>query len=234
MKILLIILILLLISIILLFFYTKRKISNFLNKNFGMNFYNIVEEVKKTENNEPKSIASLESITLPTLAIDFPELNINELKSMAEAKIIECLNCIENKEYLKNEITTDKVVNWINSKIDDYKDKNVKYEEVKIHKTALNRDEKTKAMATLYFQTSLEYYMSINGERKKVQDRYKTEFIYVIDGEKFTNDKKLIGLNCPNCGAPIKNLGYKNCSYCGTGIVDFVKKTWVLSNILQF
>ncbi len=42
-----------------------------------------------------------------------------------------------------------------------------------------------------------------------------------------------IALNCPNCGAPIKDLGVKTCSYCGTGVIDLVKKTWILNDIQE-
>ena len=41
-------------------------------------------------------------------------------------------------------------------------------------------------------------------------------------------------INCPNCGAPIKNLGDKICSYCGSGVIDILKRTWVLNKIREF
>ena len=70
-----------------------------------------------------------------------------------------------------------------------------------------------------------------NNIGKKVQDRFKLEFIYIIDESKVEESKRVLGLNCPNCGAPIISLGEKVCNYCGTGIKDLVKKTWNLNNI---
>jgi ribosomal protein L37E len=48
------------------------------------------------------------------------------------------------------------------------------------------------------------------------------------------NNLSGIALNCPNCGAPIQNLGQKKCSYCGTGVIDLVKRTWILNDIQEF
>lgn len=234
MKILLIIFIILLIIIIALILGIKKSITKFCENNFGMNIKGIIEETKEIEDEIPKSISSLESLTLPIINKDFPDLNINELKAMAESKIIDCLTAIENKKLLKSELISDKVTNWINSKIEDYKSENIKFENIKFHKTALNKYEKSKGIATIRFQTALEYYLIKNGNRKKVQDRFQTEFIYVIDASKVDKKDRLLGMNCPNCGAPIKSLEVKNCYYCGTGVLDLVRKSWLLSNINQY
>ena len=87
----------------------------------------------------------------------------------------------------------------------------------------------------MIFQTSLEYYLCFNGKRsKKVQDRYRVEFIYIIDSKKVHKSVKAFGLNCPNCGAPVTDIGVKVCKYCGSGTVEIVKKVWVLSNIESY
>ena len=59
----------------------------------------------------------------------------------------------------------------------------------------------------------------------------KVEFIYIIDEERIKPNQKLVGLNCPNCGSPIKTLGLKYCSYCGTGVKDIVKKSWICNDV---
>lgn len=54
--------------------------------------------------------------------------------------------------------------------------------------------------------------------------------IYVYDVSKSNSlTIKALGLNCPNCGAPVTSLGDKKCEYCGTGIKDIVKKNWVIN-----
>ena len=36
---------------------------------------------------------------------------------------------------------------------------------------------------------------------------------------------------CPNCGAPVTNLGAKFCEYCGAGIVELNVHAWSFENI---
>ena len=83
-------------------------------------------------------------------------------------------------------------------------------------------------------QSSFEYYKKVGNKiGKKIQDRFKIQFVYVIDQLQYDKDAKAIGLKCSNCGAPVASLGYKTCSYCGTGIQDLVKKNWSLNKINQ-
>ena len=42
-----------------------------------------------------------------------------------------------------------------------------------------------------------------------------------------------IGINCPNCGAPVKNLGQKYCDYCGTGIREINVRSWSFESVKE-
>lgn len=230
--------ILLLIVVISFVFYLKVKndIKNFLNKGFGTsNLKEILNNEEYEIQETPKTLFGMESIYLSTIANDFPDLNINELKAMSEDYIINALNAIEKKDISNLKFNSEKMNSFIVSKIDDLKDNCVSYDSIKIHKTILNRYEKSDSIATLKFQTAIEYRYKKNNEKyKKIQDRFSTEFIYIIDEDKVSKSSKSLGLNCPNCGAPIKNVGEKHCSYCGSGIKDIVKRVWILNNISQF
>ncbi|MBO5138463.1 MAG: hypothetical protein J6B89_02355 [Bacilli bacterium] len=179
----------------------------------------------------PKSLSSMEKFILPNLMNDFPDLNIQQIKSMAESSIIECLNAIEKKDTASIKGYGDKVISYVNSRISDLGSDIVCYDSIKIHKTVLNRYSKTDSIATLYLQTSFEYlYKKNNNSYRRVQDRVKTEFIYIIDESKIGDGVRAIGLNCPNCGAPITSLGDKKCHYCNSANLDIVRKTWNLNN----
>ena len=41
------------------------------------------------------------------------------------------------------------------------------------------------------------------------------------------------GKFCPNCGAPIKNLGHKFCDYCGTSIVEVNVRSWKFDSVKE-
>lgn len=216
---------LVLLAVLILIFTLIYKIRQFLQQGFNTtNIKDIIKQTELEEETRPKTLYGMESVYLPILKKDFKELNINELKSYAEKNIIECLTAIKNKDKTF-ESKSDKVLTWVNEKINNAKEN--MYENVKIHKTILNRYEKTSSIATLTFQTALEY--KIND--KKIQSRIETQFIYIIDSDKTENNA--IGLNCPNCGAPIKSLGEKQCVYCSAGVVDIVKRVWSLNNIKE-
>jgi hypothetical protein len=211
----------------------KKKIKNFTLKYFGtIDLKEAIEKSELMDSNTPKSVCSIESFSLNTIKKDFPELNINELKSMVEQNILEVINSIEKKDVSLLSTKNAKIVTWVNSKIEDLKEEESVYDNIKIHKTAISKYEKNKAIATLEFQTSLEYfYKKGNNLGKKIQDRIKTELIYVIDDSNLSANVKAIGINCPNCGAPVTSLGNKNCAYCGTKVIDLVKRTWMINNI---
>ena len=233
---LIIILILIIVILFLLlgaYFYIKKRVSGFTTKYFGTSdLKEVIEKSELLDSETPKSLSSMESISLNRIKDDFPDMNINELKSMVEKSILDCLNAIEDKDINNISIKSDKVISWINSRINDLKDTKVRYDKVKFHRTVVNRYEKRGGIATIYFQSALEYfYKENNNIGKKFQDRFKLEFIYIIDESKVEESKKVLGLNCPNCGATITSLGEKVCKYCGTGIKDIVKKTWTLNNI---
>lgn len=226
-----------LVIVVLIFLEVRKKIREFSKTVFGnVNMLEGIKEQKLILANEPKSVAGMEKLVLPKLAKDFPNLNISEMKKMAENSILLCLKSIENKELEKFDFTSERVINWINSKIDDLNNnQTVNYDSIKFHKTVLNRYIKEDGMCSIVFQTSLEYlYKKDNRDYEKIQDRFNTEFIYIFDDLKIDKDQHGIALNCPNCGAPIKDLGVKVCSYCGTGVIDLVKKTWILNDISQF
>lgn len=230
----LVIILVLLLSIVLVGFYIKNKISNFTMKYFGTpDLKDAIEQSEITASSTPKSVFSVESVSLKKINKDFPDLNINELKAEAEKVIFDVFKAIEEKNREAYKDDNEVINSFINSRIDDLGNKNVSYDNIKIHRTVINRYEKTSNSANLYFQTSFEYYEKIGDKvGKVVQDRVKTEFVYVIDGLSFDN-KKSLGLKCPNCGAPVKTLGNKVCEYCGVGIRDIVIKSFIFNKIIQ-
>ena len=64
------------------------------------------------------------------------------------------------------------------------------------------------------FQTSLQYRYYVTAETgelvrgsrdREKQTRYNTELVYIQDREKVQDERDLsLGINCPNCGAPIR------------------------------
>ena len=202
----------------------KERVQRFLR---GFNIGSMQDMINTMEEDEnPKSLSGMDSLIMPDLRRDFPNINIDELKRQVESYVLTYIKSIETKNYIEIPNASDKVEKEIKNRISDYKTE--VFKNIKIHKTVLNSYEKNNGFVTLRFQTALEY---INEMDKKIQDRYQTELIYVTDERKVKVSDKQLGLNCPNCGSPIRNLGEKKCSYCNTGLVDLAKRVWYLNSI---
>ena len=226
--------IILILFIIFCYFFIRNKFIRFISKYLGTNdISSIIEQAKLDDEEIPKSLSSMDSIYLEQIKRDFPDININELKRMCEMEILNAYRAIENKN--SSEIKSGKAKSFVDNIIDDLGDDSIKYEDIKIHKTVISKYENNSGVATIYFSTSFQYIYSRGGEsKKKIQDRVKCEYIYVIDTLKVDSSKKTLGINCPNCGSPLLNLGKKICSYCGTSVVDIVSRVWTLNDIFRY
>lgn len=234
-RIMIFILILFILFFTIIYLRVRNGIRRIWKEFFGdKSLHTVISECDLETSSTPKSLYGMGNVYKNVIAKDFPELNLNELLAMAEGYIIDYLNCLENKDKTKFRYVSDKINSFLISQINDLGNNTVSYDSIKIHKTILNRYEKKAGVATMKFQTGLEYmYKKNNSEYKKIQDRFTTEFIYIIDESQFLGRSKTLGLNCPNCGASIKSLGDQYCEYCGTGIKNLVKHSWILNNISQ-
>ncbi len=223
----------LIVFIMILYFIVTIKLKQLSRKILGTSdIKSMIERGKFLDEETPKSLSSLDNLYLDQLKRDFPEMNINELKSLVESNIIECLDAIEEKDIKGLKTTNEKVKKYVLTKIKDLKDEHIEYKNIKFHKTVISKYENKKGIATIYFGTAFEYFYKKNQEVfHKKQDRIITECIYVIDSNQVDSKLKALGLNCPNCGAPIKSLKHKKCSYCNSGVIDLVTRSFTINNI---
>ncbi len=215
------------------YLFIRNKIKQFTRKYFGGNdLKSIIEEARLEDEEVPKSLSSMDSIYLEQIKHDFPDLNINELKRMSENEIISVYKAIETKNI--KDIKCEKIKNFINKVISSLKNDSVGFKCLKIHTTVVSKYEKSGGVATIYLSTAFEYLLYKNDKLvRKVQDRVKTEYIYVIDASKISISKKVIGVNCPNCGSPITDLS-GNCCYCGSKIIDIVSRVWMINDMIKY
>ena len=231
--IILVLILLIIISSVCVYFFFKRKVENFSMKVFGTK--DIMAGFKEQEleyQETPKSVSSMDSVIIPKIEKDFPHTDVNELEKMAENALILYFKSLEKKKLLKIENASDKLNNKIKTEIEENQFDSTSKTNMKIHTTVINEYKNKGGSCNVTFQTSLEYIESNKKNKKKVQARYKTELIYVYD-ETEVEGVYGVSLNCPNCGAPVKNLGSKKCPYCESAILEYTKKVWKVNEIYK-
>lgn len=232
--------ILLLIVVIIIFLFSKLKRFN---NRYGSDIKKIYTAYKESENlpDDPKSLSGMDSVYLPMINEDFPDLNIAGLKSHAKQALQEILDAIESKDLTKIKATSNLVAKKVESILENQErlDQHEFFNDVKFHNVVISQYERNPGYLSIVFQVGLEfihYIMQnekiINGSKeKKQQERFEVAFAYIQDVNKIEDEALktgLYGLNCPNCAAPIKTLGQKYCEYCGTGIVEVNSKAWIM------
>ena len=191
----------------------------------------LIKSERIRDQEEPKSLSSMDSIYLAQINKDFPDINISEMKREAEKVILDCFNAVERKD---SSGFKDKLKSFVEEMINDYRNGDVRFDKFKFHNTVVSKYSKNGAVATITFGSSFEYYLIYDGKDIKTQDRARVEFIYVIDANEVSADMKSLDLHCPNCNSPITNLGHKTCTYCGTSIVELIKRVFVCNDIVRY
>ena len=226
--------------ILFLIIWAKIKVSA---KKLGLdkiNLSSIIDEIKKGSFDakyNQKQVSGMTRLLKPTIERDFPTFNESELFNKAETGLRTIFNCLENKE-VTNDLPLLK--EQLKQIINDYNSSNisVKFDDIVFHAFSIKKYTKKSGVATIQVQASLEYYFKKekgtkvidNYSNYKKQTRYTVDFIYVYDVTQVKDYTRVIGIHCPNCGAPVTKLGEKVCSYCHSGLDDLNLKNWLMSS----
>ena len=211
---------------------------------FGTN--SLIEGFKEMETeleNTPKSVSSATSLYLPRIHEDFPEFNFADMRVRAENVLKSYLMALDarNPKLLTegSKELREALILRIGSAIDS--GLREQYDEVKLHRTEIARYEKRNGRCTVTFQSSVQYKYAafdkdgtvVKGNPSKwTQQRYNVELVYIQDENKVQDDRdRADAVNCPNCGAPVSDLGAKKCAYCGSAIEPYNIRVWAFHRV---
>ena len=207
-----------------------RKVRSISRQAFGTE--NILEGFRQMEvenSTTPKSVAGMTSLYLPKIKKDFPEFQYDEMKVRAENALTSYLLAISsmNPSFLKE--GGQELRDHLSMKL------------AMLREEELANYRKRNGRCIVTFQSSLQSFYTKTDRSGKLlagnaqlytQTKYNVDVIYIQDRELVEKETDLsLGLNCPNCGAPISTLGSKVCEYCGTPIVELNIYAWTFSNI---
>ncbi len=205
------------------------------------NVKDFIEEAKKYKEREreaysrPKNLSNMTKLIEPRIQEAFPSFNKEQLFRTTETGLTQILSALEEKRALN---VKDKALSFVRPKVEaqievlNDKNKTVEYKDIRFNKHALKEYRNESGAAVLTVITSLSYYYDSNDDKEekykdiRKETRYEMKFIYVYDEDKVADNVKLLGINCPNCGAPIDFFGRGKCSYCGSGVEPINLKNW--------
>lgn len=203
------------------------------------------QQMKQEYATTPKSVSAMTSLLLPKIVSDFPDFQYNEMKERAENVLISYLRAITERNHSLLQDGNTELKNQLENHIQmlSAKDLREHFDQIKIHRTEINQYRKTEGRCIITFQSALECYHYITStsnfsmlqegsKEYKYQTKYNVDLIYIQDRSLVENElDNALGVNCPNCGAPLSSLGAKVCEYCGTPVIEINIHAWSFSNI---
>lgn len=227
------------------FIYIRNSARKFSRELFGTEDLSIAAKDMQIEySSTPKSVSAMTSLLLPKISQDFPDFNYNEMKARANNVLNGYLMAIsQGSAGILKDGTTE-----LKQKLTDYignltaKDEREHYDSVHIHRTEISQYRKSEGRCIITFQSSLECFhytsdlsdgaVKSGSKEFKYQTRFNVDLVYIQDRDKVENElDHALGINCPNCGAPLSSLGAKVCAYCGTPIVEVNIYAWNFNNV---
>lgn len=216
-----------------------RSLNDVITAVKGTDFSEIESEIETT----PKSVSGMTSLCLPRISADFPEFNWHEFKQKSENMLLSAFRAIseENMAFVEN--ASGDLREQISLAINANKDAQVHeyFKDVKVHQTEIKdyRKQGGNCIITLQSAVGMIHYKTKAGgvcegsDTALYQTRYNIELLYVQDETKIAYGQKVLGNNCPNCGAPIKDLGNKTCPYCGAGVTTVNVRAWAINRYVE-
>lgn len=221
----------------------RRKTRSFARMAWGTDSISEgVDKMKWEYSSTPKSVAAGTSMYLPRITKDFPDFHYEEMRDRAENVLVSYLRATDAMKASLLSEGTQELKEQLEMYIEMLRQKGLKehYERIKVHRTEIYRYDKAAGRCTVVFQSAVEHihYLEENGVLKqgnkemKEQSRYNIELIYIQDRDMIEDSRDFaLGVNCPNCGGPISSLGAKECSYCGTPVIELNIKAWNFSEV---
>lgn len=190
----------------------------------------------------PKSVSGMTRIFAPQIERDFPEFSLEQFKNKVENLLVAALAAVTEGDAGMLQDVSEELRRQVENQIADNQRGKIRetYAQVRIHQTEVADYRKKNGTCVITFQSAVEHYhykekdgKLIWGEKeRKQQTKYNTELLYIQD-ERLVDGGNAVGTTCPNCGAPIKQLGMMRCEYCGLAVTPVNLKVWKLHRFYE-
>ena len=203
-----------------------------------------INRIKDDVSETPKSVSGMTRLMEPQIKRDFPEFVWEQFNGLAERVLISALSAISSGDIsLLDKETSPQLREKVRNIIErnEYESVQEHYDNIHIYQTEISNYVKKDGKCVINIQSAVGYVhytmKSQNltgGDRERMkQTRYNMELVYIQDPDFAGETGNAVGATCPNCGAPITNLGAKKCEYCGSAVELINIKVWSLHNFYE-
>lgn len=219
------------------------EISSVVGANNLKSFASTVKNYEMEEYSREKSIKGMTNVLEDAILADFPDFNKELIYSVCQSNLTKIFNCIETKstESIRYDNNFSYLKDSLEQKVEDMKSGNIyeKFDGVRFHRNAISAYSRKEGKATVKISSTLCYYYDTNRKDKKSfpgvlkETRYTSEFVYTFDDEKVGKNQVSLGVHCPNCGAPLKNILANRCEYCSSYVEKVNNKIWKMTSFKE-
>lgn len=226
--------------------YIRNKVQETSRSLFGTSdITQAAKQMKREYSTTPKSVSAMTSLLLPKIVSDFPDFQYDEMKDRAENVLTSYLRAVDGRNPSLLQDGNTELKNQLENQIQMLSARNAQehFDQIRIHRTEISSYRKSEGRCIITFQSALECYhyttdttnpsTVLEGSKEyKYQCKYNIDLIYIQDRNLVENElDHALGINCPNCGAPLSSLGAKKCEYCDTPIIEINIHAWSFSSI---
>ncbi len=212
----------------------------------------LIKGFKESElgDKSPASLNGMDRIYLPAIHKEFPDFQLAAVIPQVETFVKTWLDSIEAKDSssLDKLTISPSLKDRADEIIADLRSQNISvfYDNIVIHRSVISEFVKENGMTIIRFQSAvgyLNYTLDSKGKVIRGSKDKKEETVYVVSYARISDAEiarqsgvvDVIGLNCPNCGAPIRSSNVSFCEFCGTGMKNLADDVfgWTFTDIKE-
>ena len=222
----------------------RQKVRSFSRAVFGTDsFIDGYRQQADVLAEQPKSVCGMTRLMEPMIAKDFPDFSWAQFRGKAENLLTKAFRAISAGDVtiLESDVSAE-LREQIRNIIENNAASGTKetYDQVTIYQTEIANYSHEDGKCIILIQSAVGHlhYKERDGrviegtKDRRTQTRYAIELVYIQNAEGFRFDNA-VGTTCPNCGAPVTNLGFMHCDYCGAAVTPINIKVWSLHKFYE-
>lgn len=187
----------------------------------------LVDDIRKGDAEAqatPRSLSNVDRIVIPQILRRFPEYD-NEL--MVRRAVMDGDSYLKSLLSGVSSFTEKDGVRSFLEMIEETAEKaknTVNWTDPRVHSAAVSKFEDNGDLCYVTYQVSYQYSVEGYTYQRKLAVKY-------IAAESPDYEKKIQVYKCPNCGAPVSQIGQKVCRYCGIALKTAAPLSWFIFDI---